>query len=158
MFGKVSSPINALCRSGNIMGAYTLVRRAKNIREIVNNATANNAMNNLTQEENRIYSDDKERLEMESIGHFNIVPIRSKYHIAGRIAAGLQRSDNYATFIVINTVVKEVSIRGVMAKYIANKLSSIGYLCGGHAKYCACSLLPSQNIEEFILRLRSVIA
>jgi len=159
-FSKISPLVNSLCRTGNVMGAYKLVRSARGIRDIIFNSTALRAQRELSDEESRIYAgNDPERtLQVEKIGHFSLVLIRSKYHIAGRIAAGLQKGDHYSTYIVVNMINKEVSIRGLLAKYVANRLAQEGYLCGGHAGFTACSILPTQNMEVFVSKVREVLA
>jgi len=158
LFSKLSSPVNALCRTGDVMGAYSIVRSARSLRDVINNPKAIRAQNEISSEIDRIFNDSSNPLVIEKIGHFAIVRFRSKSWIASRVATMLQSSDRYVTYLVINETNREVSIRGIQAKYLANKLASIGYLCGGHYGFAACTLLPNQDIESFVSRLRKVLS
>jgi single-stranded DNA-specific DHH superfamily exonuclease len=157
LFSLISSPINALCRTGNVMNAYKLVRDARNIRDIVYSPVANLERDVIAQEESKIFS-SRDPPVMEIIGNVvGILKIKSKYGITSRIASVLSRSSSYLTIVVINVLDNSISIRGILAKYLANKLQALGYHCGGHAGYAGGILLDGQKPEDLVEAIRKIL-
>jgi len=154
LFAKIATPLNALCRIGDLQSAYSIASKATNLRDIITNPLANKAQLEIQKEMSRIYSGADTPLMIETVGHFGIVQFSSKYSLASFVATELISSDKYRTFIVINKELREISVRGILSKYITNRLKEHGYLAGGHPGYCGVSLLPDQSIEEFINVLR----
>jgi len=155
MFSKLSGPINSMTRMGDAMGAYNILRKAKNIRDVINNPMALRASKKMDEDVKKIYSSDNPPV-VENVGHFGIVKINSSYHIAGRIATELSIAERYITFIVINQQSGEISVRGLLTKYLTDKLAAKGYLAGGHASFGGISLLPDQEIETLVSDIRKI--
>jgi len=157
IFSKISSPINSMCRMGDVMGAYKLLRSAKSVRDVINNPVAIRAVKKIDEEVKRIFSTSDPPI-IEQVKHVAIVQIESEYSIAGRIATELYNSEPYLTFVVINTKHREVSVRGILTKYITDRLSEKGYIAGGHAGYGGVSLLDEdhQPLEVFLNHLREI--
>lgn len=157
LFSKLSSPINAMCRMGDVMGAYKILREAKSVRDIINNPVAGRARKKIDEEIKRVFSSSNP-LQIEQIKHVAIVQFESDYYIAGRIATELSSSEPYITFVVVNTKRREVSIRGILTTYITERLKVRGYLAGGHAGYGGVSLLSEeeQPLGMFLNSIREI--
>jgi len=149
LFSRLSSMINNLCRTGYVMEAYKLLRDAKSPYDVVNNALAIESGTELKEEIDRIIHSKGSPLEIAMNNILGVVVVPSKHNIQGRIASMLLKNNEFVTFVVVNPINKVASIRGVMAKYISNQLNKLGYKCGGHAGYCACTL-EDTNINKFI--------
>jgi len=155
LFSIISGPINSMCRMGDVMGAYKLLRSAKSVREIINNPVAKRASEKLSGEIKRIFSSNP---IIEQIKHISIVVIESDYSISGRVATELSNSESYMTFVVINKKTRSISIRGILTKYITDRLSEKGYIAGGHAGFGGVSLLSEEDqpLETFMNDLREI--
>lgn len=158
LYAKLASPINSLCRIGAVAIALEIVLKAKSIRDIINNPVALKAQKDVATEEARVLSDPNHPITIETISNVSIVTYRSKYNLAGRIGANLVKDDKNNTFIIINEQTKDVSGRGVLALYIANKLRSRGYIAGGHPGFVGCTLLPEQSTDILIEDLRGILS
>ena len=157
LYAKVSSPINSLCRIGTPAKALDVVLKSNNVRDIINNPTAQLAQKEVSIEENRVLTDSNNPVTVETIGNFNIVTYKSKFNIAGRIGANLAKGDRNSTYIIINEITKEASVRGIMTIYLTNRLNEVGYLAGGHAGFGGITLLHTQSTSELIKDLRTIL-
>jgi len=157
LYAKSSSPVNSLCRTGAVSKALDVLLRARNIRDVINNVSAQLAQKEVSVEENRVLTDQNNPVQVESIGNFTIVTYKSKFNIAGRIGANLSKGDRNNTYIIINEITKEASVRGVMTIYLTNKLNEVGYLAGGHSGYGGITLLQTQTTTELINDLRRIL-
>jgi len=63
--------------------------------------------------------------------------------------------DNNTTWIVLNEVSGKGSIRGDLAKYMANRLLKMGFKAGGHSKYCGVKVDP-KDIEGLVSAIREI--
>jgi len=155
LFSIMSGPINSMCRMGDVMGAYKLLRSAKSVREIINNPVAKRASEKLSEEIKRIFNSNP---IIEQVKHVSIVVIESDYSVSGRVATELANSEPYMTFVVVNKKTRSVSVRGILTKYITDALSEKGYIAGGHAGFGGVSLLSEdeQPLETFIKDLREI--
>ncbi len=157
LWSKLSSPVNALCRIGASGKALDLVLRAETIRDVIENPLAQQAQKEISMEENKLFMDKNNPLTIERIGHYAIVQYRSKYNLAGRLGANLTNVDKNTTYVIINANTGEASIRGVMAIYVANKLTANGIQAGGHAGFAGISLTDEQTSDDIVLILRKIL-
>lgn len=157
LYAKVSSPVNSLCRIGTPAKALDIVLRANSVRDVIENPTAKLAQKEVSIEEARVLGDSNNPVTTEVIGNFNIVRYKSKFNIAGRIGANLSKGDRNSTYVIINDVTKESSVRGVMTLYLTEKLNEVGYLAGGHAGFGGITLLPTQSTDELVIDLRRIL-
>jgi single-stranded DNA-specific DHH superfamily exonuclease len=157
LFAKLSSPVNALCRIGATNKALELVMRSDNMREVIENKLAQTAQKEISSEENKMFMDKSNPLTIEKIGHYGIVAYHSKFNLAGRLGANMTGTDKNTTYVIVNADTGEASIRGVMAKYLANKLTANGIQAGGHAGFAGISLTDEQTAEDLIHTLRKIL-
>jgi single-stranded DNA-specific DHH superfamily exonuclease len=156
-FAKLSSPVNAISKTGAPSKALDVVMRSDNPRELVENKIAKLAQKELNMEEYRLFNDKNNQVTVENIGNFSIIVYKSKYNLAGRLGANLTSVNRFTTYIVINEDTAEASIRGIMAKYVANKLTENGIQAGGHAGFAGISLSEVQTADDLVYTLRKIL-
>ena len=152
----LSSGINALCRLGYPEEALKVLSEIDNPVDLLENAVVKDAIEKIRKEEDSIYAS---KPIVESLGNFALVRIRTsspKIRLCGLVGAKLLGIDNNMTYIVLNETSGEISIRGNLAKYLANKMSKAGYKAGGHAKFCGAHVDESKIPEylEFLRRIK----
>ena len=151
----LSSGINALSRLGYPNEALKVLNEIKNPVDLLENAVIKDAIEKMRKEEDSIYAS---KPIVESCGNFSIVRIKTsnpKIGICGLVGAKLMGIDNNMTYVVINEVNGDISIRGNLAKYLANKLSAVGIKAGGHAKYCGAHI-EENEVDKFLDLLRGI--
>ena len=149
----LSSGVNALCRLGNPIGALKMCLKWKKPIDAVIDKEALEARELLKVEEENIL---RQKPIVEIIKNkYAIVRIKTTGNLgmSGRIASSLSSQYPFHTLIVINETNGEISIRGVLAKYLANKLRQSGFKAGGHPGFCGAQILP-EEIEDFIETIR----
>ena len=156
LFSLVASPVNSLCRTGHITDAYKLVTRARNIHDIVDSALGETERQAVQEEESRTL-DPRSPLKIQVVDDvFGLVMFRSRYNIGSRIAASILSKNPYLTVLALNLTTNSISIRGILAKYVANKLKKLGFHAGGHAGYCGGVLLKGQTPDHLLEALRKI--
>lgn len=156
LFYFLSSGINAICRLGFPHQALDIVNNAEGPLEILDNIEVKDAIERVRKEEEQIY---KNKPLVETIkNRYKIILIRPSNEtvdIISLIATKISSREPGKTFIVINELTGKGSIRGVLAKYVANKLVKAGYQAGGHYGYCGISAKP-EDIPQILKILRSL--
>lgn len=156
IFSLIASPVNSLCRTGHVTEAYRLVTRARSIHDLVDSALGETERQAVQEEENRVL-DPRNPLKIKVIDDvFGLVMFRSRYNIGSRIAASVLSKNPYLTIIALNLTTNTMSIRGILAKYVANKLQKLGFHAGGHPGYCGGQLLNGQTPDHLIEALRRI--
>lgn len=153
VWSYLSSGINALCRLGNPIGALKMCLGWNSPMDAVTSSEAQEAKNFLAIEENNIM---KQKPIAEIIkNRFCIIRFRTtgNYGMSGRLASALAGGHKFLTLVLVNETNGEVSIRGTLAKYIATKLSNIGYKAGGHAAFCGATV-EVDKIDKFVSDIR----
>jgi hypothetical protein len=151
----LSSGINSLCRLGFPEAALKILDDIRNPHDLLENQEIKDAIEKMRKEESSIYSS---KPIVESYGNFCLVRIRTslpQIHICGLIGSKLLGVDNNTTYIVLNEGTGEISIRGNLAKYIANKMNKSGFKAGGHPGYCGANV-PETKIPQFLEFIRSI--
>jgi len=152
----LSSGINARCRLGDPLGALQMCLKYKSPVDAVLDPEAISAKKLLEVEETNIL---KQQLPIEVIGNkFAVTKIRSsrpEYSMSGKIASTLASQYPFLTIIVLNESNGEVSIRGVLAKYVADKLNANGFQAGGHPSASGCTV-PIEKFDDFMKFIRSL--
>jgi len=156
IYSVAASPVNALCRAGRVSEAYKLVSRANSILDIVDDPLATVERESIEEEESKIVS-PKNPPKIQLIkDRFGVVTIRSKYSINGRIATRISQNNPGLTILVFNANDGTFSIRGVLAKYLANKLREAGFHAGGHPGFAGGCLLEGQTLEDLTEAIRRI--
>jgi len=157
IYRLLSSPVNACCRAGYPLEAYKIVRNAKVPTDIIEHPTFKEMEEEIRNEEKKIW---------EEFGKIGVVKLSteihsfimgSKYKMSGRIASKLRNMDNDKTWIVVNNIKGEISIRGELASFVSDKLSNSEFKLGGHRGYVGGKLQNTQTAEDFINALRKVL-
>ena len=159
VYKLIASPVNAMCRMNNNIEAFKLVVRARSPDSIIDNPAAVNDQLQVAKEESNImrqFGTERKR-RTKTMGDFMFLTINSEINVVGRIATKLMMQNQNNTIIVMNENGYEGSIRGDRTTWLIDKLNSLGYSAGGHAKYGGLKLLPNQTLEDFELDLRRVI-
>jgi len=157
VYKLLSSPVNAMCRLGSAVEALNIVLRAKSPLDILTNKAMESDMELIGNDENEVWG--KKGLRAIQINRdISIVKIDSKYKQASRVASKLRAMNGNITWIIINSQTKHISLRGELAKYVANKLSSYGIKVGGHSGYCGGSLEKDQSTRDVIEILRKTVS
>jgi len=155
IYKLLSAPVNAMCRIGSPLEAFNILFRVKTPYDILRNKAMISDNEILNSDENEIWS--KEGIKAIEINRdIAVVEIESNYRQAGRIAAKLRSMNNNITWIVVNKKNKHISIRGELAKYVANKLKQNNITAGGHASYCA-GTLDDLKVDDLITILKKEV-
>jgi single-stranded DNA-specific DHH superfamily exonuclease len=124
--------------------------------EFLYNQKIKDDKNTVKAEEANIY---KQRPPVETIkNRFKIITIETsnpRISMSGLIATKLMSDNTGKTLIVINKANGQTSIRGILAKYVSNKLEQAGFKAGGHPGYCGATC-PEDRYDEFITVLRNL--
>jgi len=157
LYVYLSSGVNALCRLGNPLQALMECLNWKTPIDAVLSETVKEAKELLRVEANNILN-QKPVIEVlkNKVIISRIKTTRPEFGMSGYVASKLSAQYKFHTVVVINDSNGEVSIRGVLAKYIANKLTQSGFKAGGHPGYCGATV-PIEEIESFIKTLRTII-
>jgi len=155
LFYFLSSGINAVSRLGFPLQALEIVNIAKTPLDILDNIEVRDAQEKFRMEEDSIY---KSKPVVETIkNRFLIIKIHpsSSVNISSYIASKVSGENAGKTIIVINTKTGKVSLRGVLAKYVASKLNNAGFKSGGHSGFCG-SYCDPDRIEEYLNIIRGL--
>lgn len=152
----LSSGVNALCRLGDPLGALNMCLKYRNPIDLALNTEAMHAKHLLEVEESNIL---KQQLPIEIIrNRYLLTKIKSsrpEYSMSGKIASTLSSQYPFLTIIVLNESNGEVSIRGILAKYVADKLSAKGFKAGGHENASGAKV-NIEDIKKFMDTVRSL--
>jgi len=145
LFYYLSSGVNAIARLGFPERALEIVNSAKHPLDILDHIEVKDSIERFKAEEAAIL---KDKPVAETIKNryiiVRIAPSNSSLNISGYLASKLSSENPGKTVIVINDTTGKISMRGVLAKYVANKLSASGLKAGGHPGYCGCEVAPDQ--------------
>jgi hypothetical protein len=137
MFYFLSSAINAIAKMGFPQQGLEVLLRAETPFDVLDNVEVKDAKEQFRMAEDNIY---KTKPSVETIKNrfmiIRIKPNNSSLNIGSTLASSISRENAGKTIIVINETSGKVSLRGVLAKYCANKLNKAGFKAGGHAGYC----------------------
>lgn len=151
----LSSSVNALCRLGFPQDALTILNDVHDPVALLENDAVRDAVLSIRQEEDSIY---KSKPIVETFANHVLVRFKSskpQIRLCGLLGAKLMGLDNNMTYVVLNERNGEVSIRGILSKYIANKLNASGFKAGGHAGFCGATV-EETRIEEFMKVVRGI--
>ena len=150
LFYFLSSGVNALCRLGFPLQALDIVNNAKSPLEVLDHQEVRDAVDQIRSEEDSIY---RSKPLVETIkNRYIIIRFRTSspaIRMSGFLASKISSNNPGKTIIAINEENGQVSLRGVLAKYVANKLSEKGFKAGGHPGYCGANVSP-EEIDKFI--------
>ena len=76
--------------------------------------------------------------------------------VVANVAYKVREIHKYRTVIVLNPKVLAGSIRGDLAKYIANRLTEEGFEAGGHPGYCGITLRHEKEAQEILIALYKI--
>ncbi|MEM2260826.1 MAG: DHH family phosphoesterase [Ignisphaera sp.] len=157
LFYFLSSCINAVSRLGFPERAFEIVNNAKGPLDILDNLEVKDALEQFRSEEELVY---KSKPVVETIRNryliVKIKPSSSNVDVTSLIASKIAGENPGKTVIVINEATGKVSLRGLLAKYVSNKLATRGIKSGGHPGYCGAQIDPKQ-INEFLDIIRSLL-
>jgi len=147
------SNINYLCRMGTdfALQAVKKLIRAPDPLSLITDVDILEARDTIIKETNRVIRGQQRILDL---GPLRVMVFESAYAIEGLLCSQLQSLDR-KTLIVINSLNKKFSGRGVLARYIVSKLRD-KYEIGGHPQALGGVLKRKQNIEDFIEDLREI--
>jgi len=156
LFYFLSSGVNALCRLGFPLQALDIVNNAKSPLEVLDHQEVRDAVDQIRSEEDSIY---RSKPLVETIkNRYIIIRFRTSspaIRMSGFLASKISSNNPGKTIIAINEENGQVSLRGVLAKYVANKLSEKGFKAGGHPGYCGANVSP-EEIDKFIDVIRGL--
>lgn len=156
LFYYLSSGINAMCRQGFPHQALDVVNMAKGPLDIIDNLQVREAKEQMNSEEASVY---KSLPVAETIKNRYIVvkvkPSTSGINMASLIASKISGNSPGKTIIVVDESTGKGSIRGVLAKYVSNKLVKAGFKSGGHYGFSAFTCDPSK-IEDVLNIIRGL--
>jgi hypothetical protein len=158
LYKFLSSGINSLCRLGRPEQAMRVLEGINSPIQLLENAEVIDAVDSMRKEKESLF--DKRSCKppvVETLGNYSLVRIktsRPEIKLAGVLATELSCTDNNTTYIVINEADGSGSVRGDLAKHLANKLTKAGFKAGGHGAYCGVkvSLVDLDNLIETIRR------
>jgi len=148
------SNINYLCRlAGNApYQALDLLITAKSPYELIYNEAILNARDVILKETERLTRESKRMIDL---GVVRIWFIDSEYIVEGLLSSSLQSLDK-KTLIVFNENTNKFSMRGVLTRYLIEKLQN-KYEVGGHPLAGAGVLREGRTVTEFMNDLRSIL-
>uniref|UniRef100_A0A6H1ZW34 Putative DHH family protein n=1 Tax=viral metagenome TaxID=1070528 RepID=A0A6H1ZW34_9ZZZZ len=154
LYTMLSSPINAISKTGNTYEAYVILKKSDNPLDIIYHPMALAATKRIKDAMNRI-SRPREISDKLRIINFKRLPVafcvvNLEESITSNIAYKLRAVHRHKTVIIVNSKTLSGSIRGDLAKYIANKLVAAGFDAGGHPAYCGITLKDSQDIPNLL--------
>jgi len=150
IISTLSSPVNALCRTGKPMKALEMVYNAQTPFDIYSKSA--------------IEAKKAVRMEVEDVfkgfgsyfpqpvrikDRFTICEYESDYRIGGLVAIKLNEADK-STVIALNRRNGTMSIRGILASYAVEILTENGMKAGGHAGFAGGRVTEDQDIEDLV--------
>lgn len=155
LYVMLSSPINSMCRCGNVLQAYRLLLRARYPEDLLKNEIAKNDTNIVRKEEDRIF---QEYNKIDTIRDCCVFyRFRSKLRMCGRVASKLASAEPNKTIIALNEEKGSMSIRGHLASYIGDNLNKLGFTIGGHQGFMGGRLQDNQTGRDLLEALRKIL-
>ena len=160
IYKLLSSPINAVCRTGRALEAFKILRICRTPDQVLSHPIFKESQDLLNKEIDSIFNqfgrDKRVRKNTIILGNrFIVIPFESDYFIASRIASEVANVEKNYTIIAINERKKEISIRGDHASTVRDLMVGKGWSIGGHMGYMGGIL--NRSAQEFINDLRSAI-
>lgn len=150
VWNQITSSVNSLCRAGWSEKAFNLLKEAETPYDILEDSIAKEYKDKIMIETIKIFKETKPI----DLGSVLLWKINSMYRITGILATRLYETRK-KTAVVINTSNNAISIRGVLAKYLQEKLAAI-IESGGHYGFVGGVLLPSSTLEQLKEALRRI--
>jgi len=146
----LSSYINAPCRIGQPMMAFNKLLNAKSPFDILMDRDLQGAKELLRKESDRVLKE----YPAITIRHVVFWVVESEYNL-GYLASKLSSSKG-KTVLIYNRKTRQMSIRGALSSYLAQKLNERGVKCGGHAGFIGGRLNENQDEYTLLKILREV--
>lgn len=152
----LSSGINKACRLGNPLQALNMCLKWNTPYDAVTDPEVADVSKLIDVEERNIMN-AKPLVEIYNHKYalIKIKTTRPEFSMSGYIASQLQGQYKFHTIIVLNESNGEVSIRGTLARYVADKLRASGFKAGGHAVACGATV-PLEHLDDFIAVIRNI--
>jgi len=157
VYKLLSAPVNACCRAGYPMEALKIVSNSREPSDILEHPTFKEMAMVIRQDEENIWKEYGINGAIQLKNDIALFVFLSKYKMSGRVASKLKNIGADTTWIVINEERGEISVRGDLALYIANKMSTTEFQLGGHPGYVGSKLSKTQTSKDFISALRKVL-
>ena len=157
VYKLLSAPVNACCRAGYPLEAFKTVRNARTPSDILEHPTFNEMAQKIRNEEEKIWKEYGITGAISLNDYISIFSFGSQHKMSGRIASKLKNIAQDKTWIVINEVRGEISVRGDLALYVASKLENSPFKMGGHAGFCGSKLPGELTAKDFVNTLRKLL-
>lgn len=144
----VSSPVNALCKTGQEQVAYQVLKNVDTPIELINNPVVGEAKSMIKNEMQRVIRDGVFYTLKEVIVGF----ISSNYPLEKELATKLEASEKM-TAMVVNTNTKNLSSRGVLSNLLREELALVVDM-NGHPGYMGGKLKVTE--KELIECLKGI--
>jgi len=145
---ELSVLINAACRCVSIgpIVATKLLKQAKSPLDIVYNETLALARSTINEEMTNIFKD----IQPIDTGKVIYAEVESENKVEGLTASRLisRMSKRGRAAVVVNKTTGNVSVRGILATWVADKLNKLGYNIAGHPSYKG-SNIDIKQIKKF---------
>ena len=154
LYSMLSSPINHISKTGNTYEAYIVLKKAETPLDIIWHPMALAADKRIKEAMKQITS-PREPSDKLRIINFKRLPvsfcvISFEESLSSDVAYRLRSIHKHRTVIVVSSKRLSGSIRGDLAKYVANKLVAAGFDAGGHPGYCGITLKDSKDIPNLL--------
>jgi len=160
LYKLLHSPINYIARTGDGYAAYRLLKQASSPLEIPFNPLALEAEQRI-KDVMKLITSPKVPSDKLRLIHFSRIPvilcsINYEEAIGSLVAYNILNLYKNKTVIVVNRQTLAGSIRGDLAKYIANKLANEGFEAGGHPGFCGITLKDSDEYWKLLETLGKI--
>jgi len=156
VYKLLSSPVNAICRTGNPIEAFDLLYRVDSPDQLLNSVIGINAKGVVKKEIKRVlgeFGQDKIKNTVV-IKDFLLLHLESDLKITGRIATEIRSNSPEYTVIVVNTARHTLSGRGELSLLLVDLLRPKGYKIGGHPGFIGATLDTSITFDKICEDIR----
>lgn len=147
---QLSSGINALARANWKEKAFDVLKEADTPYDVIKDPIVQEYKKKISEDTIRVFKESKPI----DLGHVLLWQMSSMYSITGILASRLYETRKKTT-VVLNTGNNSMSIRGVLARYLQEKLVGI-VEAGGHWGFVGGTLLPDATVEQLKEALRRI--
>lgn len=160
LYSLMNSPINQIAKTGNTYEAYAILKKADNPFDIIWHPMALTAKKRIKEVLKQITSPKTpaDKLRLITFKRLPVIfcSVTFEESVTSDIAYRIRNIHKYKTVIVVNSKTLSGSIRGDLAKYIANKLASLGFEAGGHPGYCGITLRNDKDVPKLLGALAKI--
>jgi len=149
LYMLLSSPINSACRVGQPYIAYKILKNATSYWNVLEDPALVAARKRTDEERKKMLSDT----HPIDLGKVIVWKISSDVKIESGLARELEEKER-KTVVVVNEKTGKISIRGILALYLKEKMPQ--YYIGGHPGFTGGSLSKDQKVEDLIKDLRKL--